>query len=179
MNGIASLLDDSHKTQVESLWCMLEEKCGLVGVRTTPFPHFTYQVVETYDQERLGPILQEIAKKTQPFIVKTTGLGLFTGRLPVIYIPLVKNEPLLQFHQRLWEQTSTVAQGISPLYAPDMWMPHITLGLEDITSANLACAMEALAFQDFNWQIEVNSLAFIGMQDQNTYGNFCTYAFGS
>jgi 2'-5' RNA ligase len=179
MNGIASLLSDPHKTQVEAIWQELQDKCGLVGVRTTPFPHLSYQVVETYDQARLEPILHEIAQQAQPFTVFSTGLGIFTGPAPVIYVSLAKNERLLQFHQLLWDRTQDVAQGISPLYAPNLWTPHITLGLNDITNANLACAMQALAFRNFAWEINVNDLAFIGQQDDNTFGNFCTYSFGS
>jgi 2'-5' RNA ligase len=179
MNGIASLLTDPHKTQVEAIWQELEEKCGLIGVRTTPFPHFTYQVVETYDQARLEPILREIAQQAQPFTIYSTGLGLFTGQEPVIYLPLVKNDLLLHFHKVIWDRTTEVAQGISPYYAPELWVPHITLGLSDITNLNLNCAMQALAFGDFNWQINVDNLAFIGQYDNNTYGNFCTYHFGA
>jgi 2'-5' RNA ligase len=178
MNGIASLLNDPQKTQIEAIWQELEEKCGLIGVRITPFPHFTYQVVEAYDQARLGPILQELAREAQPFTVHTTGLGLFTGEVPVIYLPLVKNDLLLHFHKVIWDRVKEVAQGASPYYAPDMWMPHITLGYGDVTHFNLGCAMEALAFRDFDWQISVDNLTFIGQFDQSIYGSCCTYRLG-
>jgi 2'-5' RNA ligase len=178
MNGIASLLHDPHKTQIESIWQELEENCGLIGVRTTPFPHFTYQVVEGYDQQRLEPILKEIARDTQPFMVQTTGLGLFTGKMPVIYLPVIKNDLLQHLHRRLWDRTKEVAQGSSPYYAPDVWMPHITVGYGDVTNTNLGCAMDALAFQDFNWKITVDNLTFIGQFDQNIYESCCTYRFG-
>jgi 2'-5' RNA ligase len=178
MNGIASLLNDPHKTQIEAIWQELEEKCGLIGVRITPFPHFTFQVVEAYDQARLEPILQELAHHAQPFRVHTTGLGVFTGEVPVIYLPVVKNDLLLHFHKLIWDRTKDVAQGISPYYAPDLWMPHITLGYGDVTNFNLGCAMDALAFRDFNWQIDVDNLTFIGQFNQDTYGSCCTYRFG-
>lgn len=178
MNGIASLLNDPQKSQIEAIWQELEEKCGLIGVRITPFPHFTYQVVETYDQARLGPILQAIARATQPFTVQTTGLGLFTGKTPIIYLPLVKNDFLLHFHKLIWDRTIDVAQGASPYYAPDLWVPHITLGYGDVTNVNLGCAMEKLAFRKFDWQINVDNLTFIGQFDQNLYGTCCTYHLG-
>jgi len=178
MNGIASILNDPHKTQIETIWQELEEKCGLIGVRITPFPHFTYQVVEAYDQSQLEPILQEIARQTQPFSVHTTGLGIFTGETPVIYLPLVKNDLLLHFHKVLWDRTIVAAQGASPYYAPNMWMPHITLGYGDVANFNLGCAMDALAFRDFDWQLEVDNLTFIGQFDQRVYGSCCTYRFG-
>jgi len=178
MNGIASLLNDPQKTQIEAIWQELEEKCGLIGVRITPFPHFTYQVVEAYDQARLEPILQELAREAQPFMVHTTGLGLFTGEVPVIYLPLVKNDHLLHFHKVIWDRVKDVALGANPYYAPDIWVPHITLGYGDVTHFNLGCAMETLAFRNFNWQISVDNLTFIGQFDQSIYESCCTYRLG-
>jgi hypothetical protein len=46
MNGIASLLDERAASRVRQLWKNLEERCGLVGVMATPFPHFSWQVAE-------------------------------------------------------------------------------------------------------------------------------------
>jgi 2'-5' RNA ligase len=178
MNGIASLLNDPHKTQIEAIWQELEEKCGLIGVRVTPLPHFSYQVVEAYNQPQLEQILQEIAHKAQPFMVHTTGLGMFTGKVPVIYLPLVKNDSLFHLHKLIWEQTKDVARGISPFYAPDLWIPHITLGYGDVTNFNLGCAIDTLAFQDFDWIINIDNITFIGQSDESTYGSCCTYYFG-
>lgn len=178
MNGIASLLNDPHKTQIEAIWSELDEKCGLIGVRGTPFPHVTYQVVEAYDQDQLELILQEIAKNTQPFTVQTTGLGIFTGDVPVLYLPLVKNDILLNIHTQIWAQTNAIAQGVSPYYAPDLWVPHITLAYGDITHFNLTCAIETLVFRKFDWIINIDNLTFIAQQDQNSFGSCCTYFFG-
>lgn len=178
MNGIASLLNDPHKTQIEAIWHELDEKCGLIGVRVTPFPHVTYQVVETYDQAKLEPILQEVAKNTQPFKVQTTGLGIFTGEVPVLYLPLVKNDILLNLHTRIWEQTKEIALGVSPYYAPDLWVPHITLAYGDITHFNVTCAIDTLVFRKYDWNVDIDNITFIGQQGQNSYGSFCTYHFG-
>jgi 2'-5' RNA ligase len=178
MNGIASLLNEPHKTQIESIWQELEEKCGLIGVRITPFPHLTYQVVEAYDQMRLDPIIREITRQARPFMIHSTGLGVFTGETPVIYLPLVKDETLLLFHKLLWERTKDAGRDASPYYAPEMWMPHITLGYGDVTNFNLGCAMEALAFRNLGWQMVVDNLTFIGQVDENIYESCCIYRFG-
>ena len=180
MNGNASLLNDPCTSQVEAIWQELEEKCGLIGVRVTPLPHFTYQVVEAYDQPRLVQILQEIASQAKPFTAQTTGLGLFTGETPVIYLPLVKNDLLLHFHKVIWDRTKESAHGVSPYYSPDLWIPHITLGYGDVTNFNLGCAMETLAFRELNWEITVDNLTFIGQFEQNlnVNGNCCTFRFG-
>jgi hypothetical protein len=55
---------------------------------------------------------------------------------------------------------------------------HITVGYGDVSKINLGCAMETLAFQDFNWQLVVDNLTFIGQFDQINYENCCTFRFG-
>ncbi len=178
MNGIASLLNDPWKSQVEAIWQELEQKCGLIGVRVTPLPHFTYQVVEAYDLPRLVQIVQKIARQTSSFTVHTTGLGVFTGETPVIYLQLVKNDLLLHFHKVIWDRTKEIAHDANPFYSPDLWIPHITLGYGDVTNFNLGCAMETLAFRELNWEITVDNLTFIGEIDQQVNGNCCTFRFG-
>src|SRR5579871_3200774 len=87
VNGVVSLLDGEHYQQVETLWAELAERFGLRGVYVTPFPHFSYHVASHYDTGQLEPILRQVASKIHPFQIKITGLGIFTGPQPVLYIP--------------------------------------------------------------------------------------------
>jgi 2'-5' RNA ligase len=178
MNGIASLLDETHTARVEALWHALEKKCGLTGVKMTPFPHFTYQVVADYDLPHLETILQVVARQSQPFTIRTAGLGLFTGPTPIVHIVLVKDERLLNFHKMLWEQTWSIAVQPSPYYAPAIWTPHITLAYGDVTRANLDCVMQILAFEPFDWEIRIDTLVYIAQSGEQTYDNCCCYRFG-
>ncbi len=178
MNGIVTLLVDPHKSQVEAIWRTLEERCGLVGVRMTPFPHLSFQVVEDYDQPRLEEALHDIAHTMEPFTVRAAGLGVFSGAAPIIYLPIVKSEPLLRFHQLLWERTRRLATGPSPYYMPDCWVPHITLAHGDVNRARLTCALDALAFEIYDWEIVVENVTFIGQSDQQIFEPCCVYRFG-
>ena len=137
MNGIASLLDQPAASRVEQLWQELETRCGLVGVKATPFPHLTWQVTEAYDLPRLETVLQALARQTQPLTIHTSGLG----------------------------------------YTPEQWVPHITLAYRDVSSANLDCVMQGLAFQDFNWEIQVDNLILVA-QEQGHYIETIRYRFG-
>jgi 2'-5' RNA ligase len=177
MNGIASLLDKPATARVELLWQELEARCGLVGVKITPFPHFSWQVTEDYDLARLETTLREITRQAQPFTVHTAGLGLFTGENPIVYISIVKDEPLMRFHAMLWEQTKGIAIRPALYYAPGQWVPHITLAYNDVNQDNLNCALQTLAFQSFDWEIQIDNLIFVaqsGNQTPETVG----YRFG-
>jgi 2'-5' RNA ligase len=164
MHGLVSLLDLQHSQFTESLWRELETKFGLRGVYVTPFPHFSYQVAVDYDDEALEPILARIAKTSAPFKVTTSGLGIFTGPAPVLYIPIVVSQTLAQFHRQVWSQTVSASSGALNYYHPDHWMPHITLGLGDLKPEVLAQVVQYLAGRNFNREITVDNLAYI----QNT-----------
>ena len=178
MNGIASLLDKPATERVESLWQELETRCGLVGVKITPFPHFSWQVTEGYDLPRLDTTLQNIARQMQPFTVRTAGLGLFSGESPIVYIHIVKDEALLRFHAMLWERMKKIAIRPALHYSPDQWVPHITLAYNDIRRENLDCALQTLAFQSFNWEIQIDNLITVDQADGPTAQTVC-YRFGS
>jgi len=168
MNGIASLLDPSTNSRVEDIWQELESKCGLKGVRITPFPHFTWQVTEGYDLPKLERVLRSISRHTLPFSIHTDGLGIFTGEKPVVYISIFKDELLMKLHSRLWEQTEAFATDPILLYSPTQWIPHITLAYDDLGRDNLDCAFQTLVFQSYNWEIKIDNLIYIGQSSDQT-----------
>lgn len=161
MHGVATLLPEPYYALVEAIWDELEARHGLTGIRITPYPHFSWQIGEGYDVPALQSALEQIAARQAPFNVNTTGLGFFTGERPVMFIPVVKSPQLLAFHQQVWDTLLPITKGASLYYSPQNWMPHISLAYEDLTPKNIGKVMKSMAFQTFNWQIEVNNLSFI------------------
>ena len=165
MHGIATLLDAQHNSTVGNLWQKLEEDCDLTGIKLTPIPHFSWHVAEQYNVPRLKDVLEGLAEASSSFTIRTNGLGLFTGDKPIIYIPIVKNERLIHYHRAIWEMVTDIGHGISQLYAPELWMPHITLAYGDVNRERLMCAMERLSFRNFNWEIQVDNVALISQEE--------------
>ena len=168
MHGLVSLLDASHYRLVEGLWQELEKECGLSGVRLTPYPHFSWQIAADYPEPDTKTALQTIANQTRPFTVVTDGLGIFSGPNPVVYIPIVRNSKLDQLHAKLWRHSQIGASGLSLLYNPHKWMPHITLVSGAETTGSLLCGLELLAFRSFDWEIEVNNISFVSQTGGRT-----------
>jgi 2'-5' RNA ligase len=160
MYGLISKLDLATSGKVNDLLLELETRCSLKGIQSSPFPHFTWQVTEGYDLPRLKKRLSSICKKVDPFTVRITGVGIFTGEKPTIYLAIFKNSPLIQLHELLWQATREFSVDPSPFYAPTQWVPHITLGYNDVKPANIGCAMEMLAFQSFDWTVEIDDLIY-------------------
>jgi 2'-5' RNA ligase len=161
MHGVVSLLDRAHYEQVDHLWAELAEMFDVRGVYVTPYPHFSYHVAAAYDLDRLDPILQTIAGLTAPFRVRTTGLGVFTGSQPVLYLPVVRTAALSRVHAALWPAITPAAQDSSGYYHPDHWMPHITIGIGDVPPARLAAIIAHLATRSFDWEIPIDQFALI------------------
>ena len=161
MDAVVSLLDEKHYKLVEDLWTDLERRFGMRGIYVTPFPHFSYQVAERYDVDRLAGALKRFAARTRPFTVRTGGLGLFTGSFPVLYVPVVRTPPLSEVQDQLWTEVSPTAAGISPYYAGEQWQPHITLAHGDLDPERLGAATRYLAERDFHWEVLIANVALI------------------
>jgi 2'-5' RNA ligase len=163
MNAIVSLLDDEHIHRVTELWDELERADAVRRVRElVPYPHVTYQGAEHYDLDRLKPILEQVARDTKPFTLQTAGLGIFSGPQPVLYISVVRSQPLSAFHRALWQAIDNAGSDLSPYYSPDgSWMPHITLAQWDISAANLPAIIGPLSERPFAWDILVDNLALL------------------
>ncbi len=177
MHGIVSLLDEQHHTLVEGLWAELAVRFGLCGVYASRFPHFSYQVAAHYDLTMVEGILEHVAAREAPFSVQTTGLGIFTGAQPVLFVPVVRSLELCELHRRLWGMLSRAGKDINVYYHPDLWMPHITIGLGDLDKERLSDVMLLLSERSFNWTITINNLTLMHdtgtQQELRTRCNFC------
>lgn len=169
MHGLVSLLPEPFYQQVEGIWQTLESEAGLHGIRVTPYPHFSWQIAEDYDLERLQPIVERIASQTRPFAVRTSGIGLFSGEQPVIYIALVKTLELMRFHSMVWDSILGTSSAASPYYSPGNWVPHISLAYGDVTIENIGKTMKNLAFQSYAWEMQIDNFAYI-YEPQGTIG---------
>ena len=178
MYAIATLLIPPAEQAVRSLWTRFEETCGLAGVRVMPLPHFSWVGADTYQEGPIEQALEQLARCTSPFVVHTAGLGIFTGPQPVVYISLVKDEPLLNLHKLLWEQTLPCAVAPNMYYHPSRWVPHITLALREGDPARLGCAVSDIAFQRIDLEIVVDHFSVIYLNDGNA-GQQSRFSFGT
>lgn len=166
MYAIASILDPLSSLKIQELWKYLESDCGLIGIKKTPLPHFSWQGANDYQFPQVTEALRKLAGEITPFVVKSAGIGIFTSGAPILYLSLVKTNQMMRAHKKIWDLTESMGDQLSEFYAPDSWMPHITLAYHDITRQNLPCAFSILAFRPFNFDIKVNNIALIYQIDQ-------------
>jgi 2'-5' RNA ligase len=162
MNALVSLLDHEHAEAVRSIWSELDTTFGVRVRYTKPFTHFSYHVAaDDYDLDLLEPVLGEVAARHEPFTVRTSGLGVFTGTEPIIFMQVVRSAALDRLHHDIWEHcTPRFGVGL-PYYSPDAWVPHVTLAQGPRTRSQLPEITRTLGERDLAWDIPVDSLAII------------------
>jgi 2'-5' RNA ligase len=177
MQGVVSLLDDQHYARVEAIWEELGQKFDVRGMYVTPYPHFSFQVAEEYDESACESSLRELASRTPPFRVRTAGLGIFTVANPILYINIVRSPALSALHEEIWRGVRQVTPGpVSHYYHPEEWAPHITLAQGDIDQDKLAEVVRYLSRRNFHWEFNVTNVSII-YDTGREQGVRCRYDF--
>ncbi len=161
MHGLVSLLPSPYYERVESIWDRLEQRSGLTGIRVTPYPHFSWQIADEYDFDRLEAAMQRVAAHTKQFAVKTAGLGIFSGETPVVYLLVARNSRMAQLHNEIWHAVNGLGTGVSEYYNNDNWAPHVSLAYGDVDRQTLPEVLDELAFESFGWEFEVDNISLI------------------
>lgn len=162
VSAIVTTLQPPYSDEVQTLWQKFFQDCQVQFVLAKdPIPHFTWQAAESYEEQALDQVIREIARETRPFSVRTSGLGMFTGSMLVVYIAMVKTDALIDLQYRVWEKTQRCAHNVNHNYQPEVWIPHITLAYDPLNYIALECVMKEIAGRRFEWEIPVEQLGVI------------------
>lgn len=161
MITIASLFDKRSSKQTGLVWDLLETECSLSGIRNIPYPHFSWLTGADFSDKHIFDLLEDLCKKLEPFEIKTTGIGIFTGDEPIIYLPLVKTKKLFEYHQMIWALIENHVSEVNSYYSPENWIPHITIGFGDVTTDRLSCAVRNLSKYDLSMTITIDNLSYL------------------
>jgi 2'-5' RNA ligase len=162
VQGVVALLDSRHYEEVEGIWAELESRFIRQGFCRLPYPHLSFHVGESYDEEKLEPALQSLAAQTSSFSIRTSGLGVFTGgEHPVIYLTVVRSPKLSLFQEQVWQGVDGGSRAAVGYYRPELWVPHITLAEGELAKEHLGEIVRHLAARDLVWEMEVRNLSLI------------------
>lgn len=159
--GVCSVLPDDASERVRGLWAELERELGLKAATISPLPHFSYQVARDYDLDLLQEVVGKVAGGARALRVQVTGLGIFPGPAPVLYLPIVRSPELARFQVAVWSAASVAAAKLDQHYHPATWIPHVSLAFGDTTPDNVAGAVALLSGRDLSWDVELDNLAII------------------
>ena len=161
MVAVVSLLDADHTKIVNEIIEDLEQTFGIRGVQITADPHITWLICEVGKLKQLKAYLSHISTQINPIKVNTTGLGIFPGENPVIFVPVIRADGFNQVHATLYEGIRAFSKHTVNFYNPDQWVPHISLALRDTTPELLPAIITHLNKRTYNWQIELNNISIL------------------
>ncbi|NMC52708.1 MAG: 2'-5' RNA ligase family protein [Chloroflexi bacterium] len=174
--AIASLFDVNTDDRTKELWDWIQCVCGLEEISISPIPHFSWFVGESLLSGEVEQSLVAAASNNPPFEVNVVDVGIFTGEHPIVYLGLQKDKTLMRLHQSLRQAISQKANGTSPFYEPDEWIPHITLAYHEHDLERLACTVRQLVYGFHPMKLSVKEIGLI-YQNLDQYGVAMQYAF--
>jgi 2'-5' RNA ligase len=166
LEAVIGLFDDETDAKVRKLWQELEERFGLQSIYATPYPHLSFHTANDYPDEQVEVVLRRVAAEVEPVFVRTSGLGLFTGENPILYLPITRTAELERLHARLFAALEPLAIEPNPHYQPGRWLPHITLASDDLRAHNLPEVIDAISREAFNWCVRIDKLALAYTQER-------------
>ena len=166
MLALTTLLCDPEAERINGIIKSLETKFGLDDVQATLDPHLTYQLAAVQHLAALKDALGAVAAATAPFVAHATGLGVFPGPQPVIYIPVLRTEALNDLHRRVLAATAPLCTQTDRFSEPDLWLPHISLALHDTTPALLGPVLVYLNEETYDLTITIDNLTILRQQGE-------------
>ncbi len=157
--SVAAMLDDVHHQQAR----FLQRAWAQAQPETEPLrlvPHVSLHVATAYGGA-LREAVATIARSQPPLPVRCGGIGFFTTTQPVVYVPVVRDDRLSRLHRRLWDGLAPVARGTLNWYAPQGWLPHLTLAHGPLDPARLAALLAVPAARGPQWEATLRGLALL------------------
>lgn len=144
-----------------TLWDDLHRMFGISRIKTTSFPHLTWVIAKQSNEVLVDKQLNTISKKSSPFVLSTNGIGLFTGKRPAIYIQIKPSIYILEFQKQLYDLLSDHSEELKKFCAPDRWIPHISVAIEDINVSNIGKVMAYLLPNTFKYDIRIEKVTLV------------------
>lgn len=167
MLAVTSLLDAKHSDLVNQIIYDFEKEFGIRQVQTTPFPHITYLTTEALNLNLLKEYLERSCFGGSVFQVYTTGIGVFPGEHPVVYIPVLRTQPLNKIHAKLYKDIAKLSIEIGQFSKPKLWLPHISLALGDTQIDMMTPLFKYLAQYNFDWEIKIDNLNILKRDEES------------
>lgn len=166
MIAIISLVPDEHSAVLRSLANLLvdnqESKDGELR-----YPHFSWQVAENYDLNALSAKLKILAQKLHSFEITINGIGIFTGIMPVVYLPIIKSSVLASIHNEIWKITEGLHKKPIDYYEMEQWIPHITI-LHQITPSQFTSnGLNKIITLPIKLKMKIDNIAVGEVNDEN------------
>lgn len=168
MPGVITLLPEPSSGRVEALWEGMRREFGVPRGYPGAVPHLSFHIGSHDVDAGAEAIVERVAMATQPFTVYSAGLGVFGGAMPVIHLSVARSPAATSLAKRLATELERAGFPSSdPYFAPDRWMPHVTIAHRNLSGMELGPLLGWLAAQPLAWEILVTTLSIARETEQS------------
>jgi len=160
MFSILSLVDNPAEGEIQKI---MDAILPVTQVKTPiiwQYPHFTWHSAEDYDRVSLEKELKVLGDQITRFKVRVTGLGVFTGKTRILFLPILKTGELAELQQLISTSVQKLSRRPSEYYTPEKWIPHITILSSPEDQHWIPDAIQKLTNQKVDIMLEINNIAF-------------------
>lgn len=159
MLSILSIINSSEKSEIlrimDTIRPLLMDKNPLIW----RYPHITWHSAENYQQNILKLKIQELSKSWEATKIRVTGIGMFTGKTQVLYLPVIKTSSLVQMHKHIFKVSEPIAKLPSLYFQPEIWIPHVTIISNPNEQRSIPDAIHVLSEMKVDFEVEITNLA--------------------
>ncbi len=160
MPGVIALLDPATTARVESLWNEMEQRFAVPRGFPGGVPHVTFHIGDFDIEPGAAAVVERVAATTAPFTLSSSGLGVFGGPAPVVFVIVARSPAAAALAERLDGELQ--AAGYPPTaayYSAGRWVPHITLAQQNLDGADLGALLAWLARRPLAWELPITSIS--------------------
>lgn len=160
MPGVIALLDSTSSARIDALWGEMERRFGTRRGFPGGIPHVTFHLGDFDVEPGAVAVVERVAAATRPFTLASSGLGVFGGPAPVVFVTVARSPAAAALAERLDHDLQAAGYPpTAPYYAPERWVPHITLAQQNLDGADLGALLAWLARQPLTWELPLSSLS--------------------
>jgi 2'-5' RNA ligase len=138
----------------------MEREFGVPRGYPGAIPHITFHIGNHDTDSGAEAVVAQVAAQTTPFSITTSGLGVFGGSPPVLHLMVARSPAVAGLAQRLDSALgATGFPSTDPYFAPEKWIPHITIAHRNLDAIELAPVLGWLAEQPLAWEIPLTSIS--------------------
>ena len=122
-------LDDASAAIVRELWRRVADAGFPFMAESGAHPHVSLAIWDDVDRAAITRRLHDFARDTTPIDVVLAAVASFptTG---VLFLALEEHRGLREIQRRCHAMLAPHGRAAWPHYAPDVWVPHCTLGMD-------------------------------------------------
>ena len=159
MRSILSLIENSENSEIcrimNAIRPSLIDKKPLIW----KYPHITWHSAEEYQLPILENYLQVLSDNWVRTKIRVTGIGMFTGKTQVLYLPVIKTPSLVQMQKQVYKFCKPISTKASRFFHPEIWIPHITIISNPNEQCSIPDAVHTLSEMKVDFEVEIYNLA--------------------